>query len=96
MDPNSMMGMVRMGGMPPAADPMAMAAPPPMDEKAIMGMLLDAVTGRWAGQEAQLAGEQDVLIQTLMMLANVGGPMGPTEMMEPGMGAPMGEGDFVE
>lgn len=91
-----------MAGPPPMGpEPMGppMGGPPPgmPDENQVLAMLLDAVTGRWGGQETQLAGEKDVLIQTLMMLAQVGAPMGPEAMVEGSMGpAEAPQGEFVE
>jgi hypothetical protein len=59
------------GGMPMGGGPgMPMMEPNP-DE--MLMMLLQAVMGKWQSGEAQLAGEKDVLLQTLMMLAQ--GPM---------------------
>lgn len=89
---DNMMGMVRLGQMPGPADPAAMAPPAMPDEDAILGMLMQAVMGRWAQQDAQLAGEKGVLTQTLMMLAD---PMmgAPAPMMEAG---PPPAGDIVE
>lgn len=68
-----------------AADPMGAMAPPPMDAMSMMPMLIEAVLGKWAGTEAQLAGEQDMLLQTLMMLAQPPQPMMGPDMMMGGM-----------
>ena len=65
-----------------------MGMAPPEDDM-LLAMLLDAVMGKWAGSEAQLAGEKDVLMQVLMELAGAGGPMGPDQFAE---GAPTNMG----
>lgn len=64
-----------MGG--PMSDPMGampMAGAP--DQNTMLVQLVDAVLGKWAGDEASIAGEKDALMQVLMMLAGAPAPMG--------------------
>lgn len=93
------------GGMPPVDPMMSGMAPPPMGMDPMMGdpmmgaqpdpleMLMAAVLGKWDTQEAQLAGEQDLLMQTLMSLAGPP-PPGPQDMFAEG--APMNAGMMPE
>ena len=53
---------------------------PPVDP---MQMLLEAVMGKWGSQEAQLAGEQGMLMDTLSAIATAQPPM-PQEMFAEG------------
>lgn len=66
--PEQAMGM-DMGGMgtPPVAMPAA-------DPNEMMLQALMAVLGKWEGTEAQLAGEQSSLMETLMMIASAQPP----------------------
>ena len=88
-----MMGPAQMGApMPPdpmmgGGDPMMGGMPPmgPPDEDAMLMMLIQAVMQKWDSEEAQMMGEKDVLMQTLMMLAQPPNPGAPVEG-----GMPMG------
>ena len=77
-----------MSGMPPemGMDPsMGMGMGMPMDEDAELMMLLQAVMGKWQGEESQLAGEKGALIDLLMQLAQAPAPMDPSMMAMPPM-----------
>lgn len=74
-----------MGGMPPA--PM-----PPSEDEMIMS-LLDAVMQKWTGGEAQLAGEKDQLLQTLVGIFM--GPQAPVDPMAMGGPPPMDMGGMA-
>lgn len=75
--------------MMPAGPDMGMAGPPMPDEDAMLQMLMQAVAGKWQSEEAQIAGEKGVLIQTLMQMAMPTPAFGPQDMVEgaPGTGA---------
>lgn len=49
-----------MGGMGPGL--------PPVDPSAVMLQMLQQLMGKWGSQEAQLAGEQGALTETILML----------------------------
>lgn len=77
--------MAAMGGMgvpmgpemgPEMVDPGGMAAPPvaPMDPNEMMLQALMSVLGKWESSEAQVAGEKNALMETLMMIASASPP----------------------
>lgn len=72
-----------MGGSVPG--PMGPMGPPEPPQDMMMAMLLQAVTQKWGGAEAQIAGEKDMLMQTLMQLAMPAPAFGAGDMVE---GAP--------
>lgn len=59
----------------PGVDMGGMGVPPvPMDQNEMMLQALMAVLGKWEGTEAQLAGEQNSLMETLMLIAGAQPP----------------------
>lgn len=107
MPPEEAMAMSGMGmaaPMPPMG-PDPMMGPPPMgspmgpemggapDETAMLAMLMQAVTGKWDQQQAELAGEKGMLMDTLMSLADAQ-PPAPQDMFAEG--APMNAGFMPE
>lgn len=79
------------GAMPPeaAAGPAPMMGPGAPTEDDMIGQLLEGVMMKWAGDQAQMAGEKSALLETLMMIAAAGGAMPPQDMVE---GMPMNAG----
>jgi hypothetical protein len=66
---------VGMGEMGPGVDPGGMGVPPmPMDENEMMMQAMEAVLGKWQGAKAQIAGEQNSLMQILMLIAGAQPP----------------------
>lgn len=88
-----------MGGGVPAAPSTAvdlggMGMPPtmaPTQDDLIMGSL-QAVLGKWAGGQAQIAGEKDSLLQALMQLAGAQPPSAPEAFAEGGAPTNFGMG----
>lgn len=71
------MGMGMPGGpeMGPGVDMGGMAVPPvPMQPSEMMLQALMAVLGKWESNEAQIAGEQNALMETLMLIAGAQPP----------------------
>lgn len=65
---------------------MGMPAPPPPSENEMILQGIQAVLEKWGSGEAQIAGEKNALLQTLMMLAGVA-PPSPMDAMVEGTGA---------
>lgn len=86
-----------LGPEPMAVDTGGMGVPPAaIDPNEMMLQALMAVLGKWESSEAQIAGEQSSLMETLMLIASANPPgaeeaavMGGDPMgygMDPGMG----------
>lgn len=89
MDPMAGGPMPPMGPPPGMPPPMGGPGVPPVDEDGLMAMLLQALMGKWDSGEAQLAGEKEALITTLLQLVQSGGELPPGDFAE---GAPQNMG----